>query len=362
MEYAIASIISLIIGVFLSYFILRSPRDNSSNLSKDIQHLLEIQRKDWEKGQLDLKSLVNPLTDNLKDLDKHIKEMETKREGAYKSLEKELENLGKHQKNLMDTTQDLENALRSSSSRGRWGELKLKNIVELAGLQKHVDYIEQVSSKGEDNTIRPDMVINLPNNGTIVIDSKAPLKAFLDSNQAPSEVEKIELLKKHSKSTRAFMRSLNQKSYWSQFDNSPELVVMFIPLESALYAAFENDKDLFDDALKNKILIVSAISLLGLLKSIHYGWMNVKLDENSKDIANEGKLLYERFYKFILMFQDIGMKLDRAKETYNKASSSMNSRVLPSMKRLKDMGAGSEDIESSEQLDVDSNTYEKEKI
>ena len=136
---------------------------------------------------------------------------------------------------------------------------------------------------------------------------------------------------------------------------------MFIPLESALYAAFENDKDLFDDALKNKVLIVSAISLLGLLKSIHYGWMNVKLDENSKNIADEGKMLYERFYKFILMFQDIGTKLDKAKETYNKASNSMNSRVMPSMKRLKDMGAGTDEIKLSNQLDVESEIYEEEK-
>ena len=148
------------------------------------------------------------------------------------------------------------------------------------------------------------------------------------------------------------MRSLYQKSYWSQFENSPELIVMFIPLESALYASFENDKDLFDDALKNKVLIVSSVSLLALLKAVSHGWINVEFDKNTQKIVEEGRKLYDRFNIFSLMFKDIGKKLKTAQLAYNKASSSMKSRVIPSMERFKEMGAGSADIEEPDLLDV----------
>ena len=361
MEYSIIAAICLILGFLICYFLFKQNNNISTeSLSKDIQHLLELQKKDWEKGQIDFKGVVNPLQENLKTLDKHIRDMETKREGAYKSLEKELEQLGRAQKELHDTAHDLESALRSSSTRGRWGEMKLKNIVELAGLQKHVDFIEQTTTHGEDGDIRPDMIVNLPNGGLMVIDSKAPLKAYLNACESGDPDQQKDELLKHSKSTRTFMKSLSQKSYWSQFDNSPELVIMFIPLEAALYASFENDKDLFDDAIKNKVLIVSAISLLALLKAVSYGWMHVKLDENTQKIADEGRNLYDRFSKFSTMFDDIGKKLNTAKTSYNKALSSMQSRLIPSIKRLKDMGAGSEDIESSKLLDVEPEETEME--
>ncbi len=231
--------------------------------------------------------------------------------------------------------------------------MKLKNIIELAGLQKHVDFIEQVTRHGNDGDIRPDLVVNLPNGGNIIVDSKSPLKSFLESNEIEDENTTRDLLVEHAKSTRNFMRSLSQKSYWSKFENSPELVVMFIPLESALYAAFENDKNLFDDALKNKVLIVSAVSLLALLKAVSYGWMQVKLDENNQKIANEGRLLYERFTKFMALFEDIGRRLNMTVKSFNKAIGSINLRVIPSMKRLKDMGAGSEELQEGKVLDAE---------
>tara|TARA_B100001123_G_C15149401_1_gene962881 strand:+ start:39 stop:1127 length:1089 start_codon:yes stop_codon:yes gene_type:complete len=350
---------SLIVGFLLSFFFTH--RDSTNNHSeKNLEHLLELQRKDWEKGQSDFKGLIDPLKENLKELDKQVRDIEKKREGAYKSLEKELEQLAKFQEQLYSTTQGLENALKSSSSRGRWGEMKLKNIIELAGLQKHVDFIEQVTAHGEDGDIRPDLIVNLPNGGAIIIDSKAPLKAYLESSETNDEDKSKDLLLEHSKSMRNFMRSLSQKSYWSQFDNTPELVVMFIPLESALYSAFEQDKNLFDDALKNKVLIVSAVSLLALLKAVSYGWMQVKLDENTQKIANEGRLVYDRFIKFLSLFEDIGKKLNTAMGSYNKALGSMQSRVIPSMRRLKDMGAGSDDIEESNLLDIELNVTDDE--
>ena len=363
MEYSIIAIISLALGLLLYHFLLnKNENEGSNNLSKEMQHLLELQRKDWEKGQIDFKGVVNPLQENLKNLDKHIRDMETKREGAYKSLEKELEQLGKAQKELHDTAYDLESALRSSSTRGQWGEMKLENIAKLSGLQKNVDYTTQQTIHGEESDIRPDMIVNLPNKGFIAIDAKAPLKGYLNACESNDpDKEKDELLK-HSKSTRTFMRSLYQKAYWAQFDHSPELVVMFVPLESALYAAFENDKDLFDDALKNKVLIVSAVSLLALLKAVHYGWMQVQLDENTQKIADTGRSLYDRFSKFYLMFEDIGKKLNTTQTSYNKAVKSMNSRLIPSMKKLKDMGAGSEDIAESELLDIQEDITKSEKV
>ena len=209
---------------------------------------------------------------------------------------------------------------------------------------------ETIHRDGSD--IRPDMIVNLPNRGCIAIDAKAPLKSYLNASESQNETIQKDELVKHSKSMRTFMRSLYQKEYWSQFENAPELVVMFVPLESALYSAFEHDKELFDDALKHKVLIVSAVSLIALLKSIHHGWMQVQLDENTQKIADAGRNLYERFSKFSLMFQDIGKKLNTTQTAFNKAASSMNARLIPSMKKLKDMGTGSEEIKTSELLDV----------
>ena len=364
MEYAIIAIIvitSLALGFFLNSF-LSNNKNKSDNdiLSKNIQHLLELQKKDWDKGQSDFKGIIDPLKENLMKLDKQVREIETKREGAYKSLEKELEQLGKFQTQLQETTYGLENALKSSSARGRWGEIKLKNIIELSGLQKHVDFFEQTTSHGDSGTIRPDLIVNMPNEGNIIIDSKAPLKAYLEANETNDKDKASDLLKEHSRAMRKFMKSLSQKSYWTQFKNSPDLVIMFIPLESALYASFEEDKDLFDDALKNKVLIVSAVSLLALLKAISFGWMQVKLDENTQLIANEGRLLYDRFIKFHLMFEDIGKKLNTAMGSYNKALGSIKSRIIPSMNRLKDMGAGSDEIQTSDLLDFESELDEQE--
>ena len=361
MEYSIISIISVAIGLLLYHFLLNKNKTSDlDTVPKEFQHLLEIQRKDWEKGQVDFKGVVNPLQENLKTLDKYIRDIESKREGAYKSLEKELEQLGKAQKELHDTAYDLESALRSSSTRGQWGEMKLENIAKLAGLQKNIDYTTQQTIHRDGSDIRPDMIVNLPNRGFVAIDAKAPLKSYLNACELKDSNQQKEELLKHSKSMRTFMRSLYQKEYWSQFDNSPELVIMFVPLESALYSAFENDKDLFDDALKHKVLIVSAVSLLALLKSIHHGWMQVQLDENTQKIADAGRNLYDRFSKFNLMFQDIGKKLNTAQTAYNKAVSSMNSRLLPSMKKLKDMGAGSDEITQSELLDVQEETVHDE--
>jgi DNA recombination protein RmuC len=345
MEYSLIAIFSFILGLLLYHFLFnKSEPVNFDGLSKDIQHLLDIQRKDWEKGQIDLKGVVNPLSENLKILDKQIREIETKREGAYKSLEKELEQLG--------LAHDLESALRSSSTRGQWGEMKLENIAKIAGLQKNIDYTTQETIHRDGSDIRPDMIVNLPNRGCIAIDAKAPLKSYLNASESQDETIQKDELVKHSKSMRTFMRSLYQKEYWSQFENAPELVVMFVPLESALYSAFEHDKELFDDALKHKVLIVSAVSLIALLKSIHHGWMQVQLDENTQKIADAGRNLYERFSKFSSMFQDIGKKLNTTQTAFNKAASSMNARLIPSMKKLKDMGTGSEEIKTSELLDV----------
>jgi len=356
MEYTIIimlAIISLLLGFCLFYLIINNSNKTNS-IDDSIRNLFDIQKGEWENKQLKLEGLFNPLNENLSKLKEHIRELEIKREGAYQSLGTELRQLASQQKELQDTTHDLKNALKSSTARGRWGEIKLKNIVKLSGMDQHVDFQEQTTTKTDEGSIRPDMLVNLPNGGIIVIDAKSPYKAFLESIEQDDPDTSKELLVKHAKATRTFMRSLSQKKYWEQFEGkSPDLVVMFIPIESALYAAFENDKNLFDDALENKILIVSAVSLLAILKAIYHGWMQLELDENTQKIADEGKEVYRRFMKFKLMFDDIGQKLKASMEAVNKAAGSMNSRVLPSMKRLKEMGAGSENIKKTELLDID---------
>ena len=355
MEYIIIILASIVLLlVFCLFYLIINKSNQTNSMDDSIKNLFEIQKGEWENKQLKLEGLFNPLNENLSKLKEHVRDLEIKREGAYQALGTELKQLASQQKELQDTTSDLKNALKSSTARGRWGEIKLKNIVKLSGMDRHIDFQEQTTTKTDDGSIRPDMIVNLPNGGIIVIDAKSPYKAFLDSIEQDDPDASKALLIKHAKATRTFMRSLSQKKYWEQFDGkSPDLVIMFIPIESALYAAFENDKNLFDDALENKILIVSAVSLLAILKAIYHGWMQLELDENTQKIADEGKELYRRFMKFKLMFDDIGQKLKASVEAVNKASSSMNSRVLPSMKRLKEMGAGNENINKTVLLDID---------
>ncbi len=312
-----------------------------------LSEVLELQKRDWGLHKEEFKGMVEPLGKNLEELDKQIREMEQKREGAYQGLIQQITQLGTSHQELQKTTINLTQALKSTTIRGRWGEIQLRRIVEMAGMISYVDFNEQVTvDEG-----RPDMLIHLPNQGIIPVDSKAPMNAYLESQEIADEDNRQRKLEEHAKAMRNHMKSLSQKAYWSQFPRSPEFVVLVVPYDSGLTAAFERDGKLLEDALQNKVLIVSPVSLLALLKVIAYGWLQLQLAENAQKIADQGKELFSRFVTFSGHLGEMGRKLNLTVQSYNKSVGSLESRIIPSIQRLKEMGAGSAEIPEVSQID-----------
>lgn len=296
----------------------------------------------------ELGNLVSPLKDELTKLDQYVRQLESKREGAYSAIDKQLDLLKGLQESLRDQTQTLANALSAPSTRGRWGELQLRKLVELAGLADHVDYEEQESSEGA----RPDLVVKLPHKGCLPVDSKVTLGAYVDAMEARDEATRKIKLAEHARAMKSRVRELSQKAYWEKLDNAAEIVVMFVPIEAALGAAFQQDPELFEFAISNKVLIASPVVLFALLKAIGYGWQQQSLVENATEIARQGEVLYDRIGVFVGMIHDLGVHLERSVNSYNSAVGSFQSRLVPAARDLKAMGAGRKDHEELAPLDV----------
>jgi len=335
----------------LSSKALRQNADQFLHQSKQqISSFHELMQSDWNTQKQEMKNIVNPIEKDLDKLDKQVQTLEAKREGAYRSIEGILNALTNDQKKLQDATTTLSQALRSSTVRGKWGEVQLRRIAEMAGMVEHVDFQEQKQS--QTGTGKPDMIIHLPESGIIPVDAKAPMNHYLDSVEARTEETRKAALVAHVKSIRDTVKSLSQKAYWDQFKESqPQYVVMLIPYESGLSAAFIEDPDLMENALQNKVIIVSPATLLALLKVIALGWMHLHLAKNAQDIALQGRELYDRLTVFFAHFSDIGNKLEGAQKSFNSAVGSMEKRVMPSVRRLKELGAGSADIEAVKEIE-----------
>jgi DNA recombination protein RmuC len=242
---------------------------------------------------------------------------------------------------LNRTTTMLQQALKSPTARGKWGQVALRNIVEMSGMVSHIDFDEQQTTAAGD---RPDMVIHLPNHGIIPLDAKAPMDGYLAAIESKDPDEKIRHLEAHRVAVRAHVKALSKKGYWAQYDQAAEFVIMFIPYESGLEASFAQDPGILQEALESKVIVVSPATLLALLKVISFGWLQLQLARNAQEIADQAKELMNRISTFVRHFNDIGSKLNSSLDAYNKAVGSMDSRVMPSLKRLKDMGTAAEEI------------------
>lgn len=283
--------------------------------------------------------MVDPLKGNLTALDEQIRSLEQKREGAYQGLQEQLRQLAQTHSSLQNTTLTLSQALKSPTIRGRWGEMQLRRIVEMAGMANHVDFIEQVSVDGG----RPDMISHLPNGGVLAVDSKVPLSSYLEAFEVNEEQARKAKLALHTKALKDRIRELAQKKYWEQFDHTPEFVVMFVPNEACLSAAFEIEPDLLEYAIKQRVLITTPVTLLALLKTVAYGWQQYQITENSRQIVEQGRELYRRLATFTEHLSELRKGLNRSVEAYNKALGSFENRLLPAIRRFEDMGvAGSE--------------------
>lgn len=305
-------------------------------------------RSDWGTQRAEFTSVVSPLKENLSLLDIYVRELEQKREGAYQGVQEQLRQLTHAHATLQATTTSLAQALKSPNLRGRWGELQLRRVVEMAGMVKHVHFVEQATTDGG----RPDLISYLPNKGILPVDAKAPLNAYLEAAEAQDEVTRRRKLGDHVRAIRTHIAELSKKQYWEQFPTAPDFVVMFVPNEACLSAAYEHDPDLLEHALTQKVLITTPVTLLALLRTVAYGWQQHQITENAQQIAEQGKVLHKRLGDFIGHLSDLRTTLDKSVQGYNRAIGSFDSRVLPAVRKLEEMGLGSEELVLPETIAV----------
>ena len=293
-----------------------------------------------------IEGVVRPLSDSLGRLEIHVRELERAREKAFGGLGEQLQSLARE-------TTTLSRALRTPHIRGRWGEVTLRRVAELAGMVKNCDFLEQQTYEGDGVRIRPDMIVRLPSGRSIVVDAKVPLTAYLDAAGSIDEASRRSSLQRHSQQVAEHVRQLASKQYWSQFQPAPELVVLFLPGDHFFSAALETNPELIEDAVARKVVIATPVTLISILKGIAYGWGQEQLAENAEEIRHVASELYERVQAVHERYADTGRLLEKTVDSYNRSVASWDARLVPALRKMRELGVSSSDEpQAPEQIDL----------
>ncbi len=332
---------------------LKASSDQFIELAKSKFDSLQKEAEgDLEHRKLAIQAMVDPLETALKDLRSEVSRVESARQEAYGSLRNEVQLLATTSKELREETGSLVSSLKQPQVKGKWGELTLRRAVELAGMSPHCDFEEQQSVDTEQGRLRPDLVVHLPGGTQIVVDAKVPLHAALKVVSARSDVEYREAVLQHAALVRNHINALSGKEYWKQFEPTPEFVVLFVPGESFFSAALEQDRTLIEDAIEKRVVLASPTTLIALLRAIAYGWKQQLVAENAERIKDLGKELYDRVVTFAEHLSEIAKGLERASKAYNGAVASFDSRLIPSARKFREMGVGSEEVPELEPIET----------
>ena len=323
--------------------------------------LREVQAEakgDLDKRQQAVEQLVAPLREQLGRVDTQLLRLDQERRESRGRLETQLKTLAETGERLRTETGALVTALRKPNARGQWGQMQLRNVVELAGMVRYCDFAEQSTVAGEESALRPDLVVSLPGGKHVVVDAKAPLQGVLDAYQARDEEERQGYLRDHARLLRRHVKALADKAYWTRLDSTPDVVVMFLPGEHLYGAALEADPALIEDAMARRVLIATPTTLLAMLRAIAYGWQQERVAESAQAISDLGRELHGRLVKLSSLLGTLGTRLNSTVRAYNEAVGSYEARVLPAARRFEDHGsaAGGRDLPELEQVTVSART------